>query len=138
MSAFLVKSECINSIVTYLHQQCLAVDCSDELGPIDVRSKEDLHRLANAFFALNCAAMDQRYGTAALKHDLEVSGPFAFRFVHRPPVAVYKALSCLLYQCMEGDVPKRELYSALEGLTGRIARRIVQDLPAYEAAPWGD
>jgi hypothetical protein len=52
-------------------------------------------------------------------------------------VTAYKAISCLLYQCAEGDVPECPLYQDLERLAARLAADIVRSLPEYEKAPWG-
>ena len=47
-------------------------------------------------------------------------------------------MSCLLYQCSEGKVPNRRLYDELNRAAGELAQAIVQDLPEYEKASWGD
>lgn len=50
----------------------------------------------------------------------------------------YKAISCLLYQCSEGNVPETSLFGELAKLRNDLAGIIVCGLPEYEAAPWGD
>jgi hypothetical protein len=54
------------------------------------------------------------------------------------PVEQFKAMCCLLYQCCEGKVPNTPLYHELNRAAGELAQRIVQDLPEYEKASWGD
>lgn len=49
----------------------------------------------------------------------------------------YKALTCLRYQCSEGNVPERPEYVALSEAIGELASAIVESLPEYEAAAWG-
>jgi hypothetical protein len=44
----------------------------------------------------------------------------------------------LLYQCSEGDVPEQSLFKALESIISSIANEIIQAMPDYEQAPWGD
>jgi hypothetical protein len=50
----------------------------------------------------------------------------------------FKAIHCLLYQCSEGKVPTSRLYDELNHAAGELAQRIVQDLPEYDKASWGD
>ena len=50
----------------------------------------------------------------------------------------FKAIHCLLYQCCEGNVPNSPLYDELNHAAGELAHRIVQDLPEYDKASWGD
>jgi hypothetical protein len=54
------------------------------------------------------------------------------------PIEMFAAIRCLLYQCHEGTVSKRTLYKELNAVAGELAQRIVQDLPEYERAPWGN
>jgi len=137
MSAFIVSSDCINSIVTYLHKESDRFDWLTERTKINVAAKSDLPRMASALHQLNCEAIGQRYTSVVLRSDLK-GQHFYFRPVERPAIAVYKAVSCLLYQCMEGDVPEQDLYQVLELISHRIAMNIVEALPEYDAAPWGD
>jgi len=44
----------------------------------------------------------------------------------------------LLYQCHEGRVHESRLYDELNHAAGELAQRIVQDLPEYDKASWGD
>ena len=56
MSAFIVAPECVNSIVTYIHEESGRFGwLRDEFG-YDVTQAEDLGRLASALFMLNCTA----------------------------------------------------------------------------------
>jgi hypothetical protein len=54
------------------------------------------------------------------------------------PIEQFKAISCLLYQCSDGNVPNSPLYYELSHAAGELAQRIVQDLPEYDKASWGD
>jgi hypothetical protein len=54
------------------------------------------------------------------------------------PVEQFKAMCCLLYQCSEGKVPNTPLYGELNRAAGELAQRIVEDLPEYYKASWGD
>ena len=137
VSSFLVSPDCINSIVTYLevNQTLHRLDPRLEL---DVCGLDELSSLAEAIYRMNKDALEQRYGKHPDGSVLGKTARFRFRMVHRPAVAVYKACSCLLYQCSEGNIPERKLFKALESVLDIMARDIVTGLPDYEAAPWGD
>ena len=138
MSAFIVGPGCINSIVTYLNQNAWSFGwLQKELG-YGVTLTEDLSRLASALYLLNRTAVAQRYGEGIAAKDESASPVFTFRPVRRDPVAVHKAASCLSYQCSEGEVPEQPLFKALESIIDQVANQIVNKLPAYAAAPWGD
>ena len=80
---------------------------------------------------LNAEAVGWRYGGAK-----EVP-PFRYACVPPPLLHSYKALTCFLYQCEEGDVPKQELFKALNRIRDYWATIIVDESPEYDAAPWG-
>lgn len=102
MSAFIVAPGCINSIVTYLNYHATWFGWLVTDHGFDVTRTEDLHRLAEALYQMNCAAVDQRYGEGtAAKDEAEAPG-FTFHRVVRSSVAVHKAACCLQYQCAEG------------------------------------
>ena len=49
----------------------------------------------------------------------------------------YKALTCLRYQCSEGNVTETVLYKKLCECIADVANEIVTGLPEYDAAVWG-
>ena len=60
------------------------------------------------------------------------------KWANAKPVEQFKAMHCLLYQCHEGKVHESRLYGELNRVAGELAQRIVQDLPEYDKACWGD
>jgi hypothetical protein len=46
------------------------------------------------------------------------------------------AVSCLLYQCSEGNVPETELFRYLDALHDKLAHRIAHDLASARKVPW--
>lgn len=97
---------------------------------------DDLSTLGRELFAMNSRALGARYGD-----QVETAADFA-GYSYRPQLnankcAVLKAIRCLLYQCTEGKVPEETLFKMLEERAARLCYQIVQDLPAYDAAPWG-
>jgi hypothetical protein len=92
---------------------------------------------------LNMEALRQRYGDK----------PLAFTYAHRnhadadPVLARFKAVSCLTYQCCEGDVPETPLYKLLKQVEDDLAQQVAakyklrdgqsrHDFPAYNKLPW--
>lgn len=136
MSAFLVSPRCINSVVTYINRHADIFNWS--LKSHGYNASTDFDRLASDLFALNCEALDQRYGNGTALQDTEGEPQHVFRFVEAEPVAVYKAACCLHYQCSEGEVPQHPLYKALTAIRDTIAGQIISALPSYETASWGD
>ncbi len=47
-----------------------------------------------------------------------------------------KSLDCYLYQCSEGDVPKRKLYKAMDMFCVRLAGFIARNQPEYQESEW--
>jgi hypothetical protein len=46
-------------------------------------------------------------------------------------------MKCWLYQCAEGDVPERELYTFFADVVEKyLLRKIVYNLPEYDQAEW--
>jgi len=142
MSAFIVGDETINVIVGYVwakmqlaKRNYLAKPFAD-LG-YDLVHKSERKRLANDLFRLNCAAVEARYGEGQASE----FRPLDFQYRHFFPESgprVVKAISCLHYQCMEGDIPETsELYAALVKVCDLLCYDIVCDLPGYVNAPWG-
>ena len=84
---------------------------------------------------MNRRALSARYGCGDhLRRPEFVSEKWA----DATPVEQFKAITCLLYQCSEGDVPNSPIYGELNRAAGELAQRIVQDLPEYDKASWGD
>jgi hypothetical protein len=84
---------------------------------------------------LNTRALCARYG----RGDHLRAPEFVFeKWADASPVEQFKAMSCLLYQCCEGDVPHSRLYDEPDRAAGELAQRLVQDLPEYDKASWGD
>jgi hypothetical protein len=141
MSAYVVEDETINRIVAHLESQAMGRDdwgfaqFMREQG-YTMGQRADRERLANAMFALNVRAVEERYGEgeAAKFRPLD----FAPRGV--APVgllATYRALQCWLYQCSEGDVEASALFRLMSQLSDRMAHAIVRNMREYQNGDWG-
>src|SRR5215469_11858010 len=92
-------------------------------------------KIGKKLFLMNRRALRARYGCGEYPNVPE----FVFEnWADAAPVEQFKAMCCLLYQCCEGDVPNSGLYDELSHTAGELAQSIVQDLPEYETASWGD
>ena len=84
---------------------------------------------------MNRRALRARYGRG---EHLNVPEFVFEKWADATPVEQFNAMCCVLYQCCEGKVPNSRLYAALNRSAGELAQSIVQDLPEYEKAAWGD
>jgi hypothetical protein len=128
MSAFIVTNQTMNLCVdglAYASENCW----NDRYQGMSL--KNDQEKVGQFLFAMNTDAVNQRYN-----EDTPVP-EFQYLWLGQvAPVASYKALQCLLYQCSEGDVPERTAFKELQMLVQALANRIISNLPAYEAADW--
>ena len=83
---------------------------------------------------LNADALNARYGDEEPVESNLYEMPAIFPTVSR--IQFYKLLQSFLYQCAEGDIPKRPLFLALESLKYAAASKIIESLPEYESARW--
>ena len=142
MSAFIVEDKTINKIVTWFRREIYRREssCIDHLAKkYDIDLISDLwdEPLAKAMFALNCNAVNARYGEG----EAEKFRPLDYTYRPEPYltlIEVFKALQCWLYQCCEGDIPETsKLYQFFREIENYLARKIVSNLPEYDNAEWG-
>ena len=140
MSAFVVNSNVMAKVVTAILLNLDTFDgestCRVALlaSPTDAQ-KEAGTSIGKRLFLLNRRALRARYG----RGDHLRCPEFVFeRWADATPVQQFKAISCLLYQCHEGKVHESRLYAELNHAAGELAQRIVQDLPEYDKASWGN
>lgn len=140
MSAYVVENATINRVVSFLaidrEGDYLRRTILRETG-CDLSTREGKDALGKAMFALNCNAVDQRYGEGESKSFRDdMTYTFALDIaINR--LQAYKSLNCWLYQCAEGDVPGSSLlYAAMERVKGEMADDIVSRLPQYESQKW--
>jgi len=140
MSAFIVEDRTICKIVTWLtysQDSTWFKNKVEELG-YDLSKDLSVEKLAKDMWALNCNAVDVRYGSG----QADEMGGRTFRFNHAGSgisrIEIIKAISCWNYQCSEGDeVPNHPLYKVMEKISDSLAQQIVSRLPEYDRLPWG-
>jgi len=140
MSAFMVNNNVMAKVVTAI---LLNLDAFDGEGtcrvallasPTDAQ-REAGTKIGRKLFLLNRRGLRARYGCGEHLRLPE----FVFeRWADATPIEQFKAMFCMIYQCSEGKIPESRLYDELSRAAGELAQRIVQDLPEYEKASWGD
>lgn len=125
MSAFIVSDETLACVVSAFERLRSVRDNSP------IHSRDELSRLGNQFAKLNADAVEQRYGDP-------VAVATKFQYNHRAysKVQQFKCLQCLIYQCSEGDVPKRKLFKMLQDRANSLACEIVNESKEYNVAKW--
>ena len=140
MSAFMVNTNVMAKVVTAI---LLNLDTFDGestrrvkllAAPTD-EQKDAGSKIGRKLFPMNRRALRSRYGCGG---DIRLAEFIFERWADATPVEQFAAMRCLLYQCCEGKVPNDRLYGELNHAAGEIAQRIVQDLPEYDKASWGD
>ena len=136
MSAFLVSHNTMHDVVAEI------LDITDGLRYYVSPERGTISKFADAsvigrkLFEMNHQALHARYGEPVPAFE-------TIRYVFQPRkalpsrVARLKAMECFLYQCMEGDVDKSELFAEVERIAGRTAMKLVNETSAWVAAPWG-
>ena len=140
MSAFIVNTKVMAKVVTAI---LLNLDMFDGestsrtallASPTDAQ-KDAGTKIGRKLFLMNRRALYARYGCGG---DIRLAEFVFERWADARPVEQFKALHCLLYQCCEEKSPNSRLYDELNRAAGELAQRIVQDLPEYDKASWGD
>jgi hypothetical protein len=140
MSAFMVNINVMAKVVTAVLLNFDTFDGkSTARGPLLAAptdaQKEAGTNIGRKLFVLNRRALRARYGRG---DHLRCPGFVFQNWTDATPVEQFKAIHCLLYQCHEGKMHESRLYGELNHAAGELAQRIVQDLPEYDKASWGD
>lgn len=143
MSAWMFSHEGMNRVVD-------AIVWAHEVKgfePIDLSAYPTRTDLGNALFAMNSAALYDRYG-----NDPDYNDPPP-GYVYQPSdasiVQLCKSAHCFQYQCHEGAVPSTDLYKAFHQIVELLDKEIGYDDESadtwrgsanqklYDAAIWG-
>jgi len=138
MSAFIVEDKTINRIVNMLVHEINhnpeSYNLKEKLSELGYNLSDNsfAEKLAKDMFDLNVSAVRQRYSEReeAPKFTYSQSSPISF-------MQTFKSLSCWVYQCTEGDVPKSNLYKFFADVAETyLLKKIVYGLPEYDNAEW--
>ncbi len=143
MSAYVVKDEVINKIVSWIELQFMgtrypyveAVRLIKDLG-YDLMKDEDYQRLARDMHKLNDMAVSYLYNMEEEAPNID----FKYRFISSPgtTVQIFKNLENWLYQCNEGKFNETPLYKIMEEMKNRIACYYISESAEYKTAQWGE
>jgi hypothetical protein len=142
MSAYIVDDETINKIVSYLYAKANGPDPNidwkhTKLGKMgyDPKSILSCAELGKKMFALNVAAVNERYGEGEAEKFRPLD--FKYLFVAASQIEVIKALKAWKYQCTEGTVPDLALYKAMTEVHCLLCIDFVEQTEEYEIVEWG-
>jgi len=129
MSAFLVKNSTLSKL-------------ADALRKYDRDLYEEYERnydLAKDLYEMNVQALKERYEDPTdLIRPFEFTDEFWMDIENnqKDKAQFFMSLSCYLYQCCEGDVPKSELYKRLEDIEHKLAHEIAMEWAEKKSAEW--
>ena len=127
MSSFILNNYTINALLrgfTYIEKRETFKNYAWDNGFINAGQK-----LVN----LNNEAVNYRYN--------DKEKPFKFVEIETIDLNDFqflKTLSCFLYQCSEGNIPKKALFKKLRELEESRTAKIVSEINEYKNAKWGD
>lgn len=140
MSAYMVSSDTINRIVTYLSKEFRDDSFTRrnflEKSGIDF-SGDWKNELVNKMYKLNTLGVYNRYDN---RHPDMFTDEDNYKYevkLYNNKYEVLKSLHCFLYQCNEGDNDKISLYNALKDIENHIAYDLVTSTKEYDMAQWG-
>lgn len=135
MSSFVVSYATIAETVKFLVQHSTCSQTLHEYDPLRHDYAAEPEKLTADIYQMNLDAVAHRYGAASAEPCSDnLSGRGICRIT---PVQAVKSLACILYQCDEGDVSLRPLYTLLETMRNQVALGIVTNSNEYDAADWG-
>ena len=144
MSSYMVRNDTINHIVSYVlcKNHSYTPECIRELKDKYTifnelgTSTESETNLMKDLVKLNKAGVFARYGN---KKDVMFEGTDDYKFKSielESREQTLKSIHCFLYQCNEGNVPKKKLYKQIEDVAQYLSADIIESLPAYQNATW--
>ena len=90
----------------------------------------------NKYIDLNIRALNERYQDSELMYKGFEYITEAHREFNFNKYQLLKALSCLKYQCSEGDIPEEEAYKELREDIYNIMYEIIYTSPEYNNTHW--
>lgn len=136
MSAYVVQDKTINKIISKLrldrNGQWMLAKIKQDTG-LDLNDNSDATIYGKSLLLMNIDAVNQRYS----EHEDGTAELDSYKFkleINHSKMNAYKAISCYLYQCSEGDVPNYALYRQVEDIKHSWAGDLVRSMPEYETA----
>ena len=136
MSSYIVKDKTLNRFLTWLYFLPSANKSSvyrklNDLG-FALNEEIDFEILGKAMQKMNYEAVNYRYDKKN-----KPDGWFTFQNEQTKDVQVLKSLQCFLYQCTEGNIPKKKLYKCLKLIEDLLKNDIIEKNTDYNLMEWG-
>ena len=106
----------------------------------DLTNPVGLETLGDELLAMNQDAVMQRYPDDPVTELPGPNKPGVFSYSRGMPpslVQAHKSITCLVYQCSEGDVVGRPLYHQLVEYGHELAEAYLMGLSEWDSAKWG-
>lgn len=140
MSAYVVENSTISKLLNFWQAQGFAGNRHPGI-PLFAKqlaigaTREHITAMGQQMQDLNKRAVGERYPDGRIMTDCD---PYEYESTMPPtPIAAFKALQCLLYQCSERTTDEQPLFKELSEYSRDLAQHIVANLPEYDACPWG-
>lgn len=96
----------------------------------------DFDRLYQEFYIMNRNAVIQRYDEKEESDYIKLPDKVNWNDGKLNKYQALKSMTCLRYQCSEGNVPETKLYNLLEEIISCWQAYIIDGIPEYEQAKW--
>jgi len=140
MSSWIVEDKTINRILTWIDRLSANTITGSSVYKLfkkigyDLTEKNDykeLDKLGQEMLKMNYKAINARYDSK------KRATKYEFKRELVDIVQVLKSLQCFTYQCCEGDVPKMELYIALNRIEEILMSEVISEKTNYNEMEWG-
>ena len=149
MSCFIVSDDTISKIAKMIHIDYCEFLHSNYSVLLSRKDKEKLLKILKctheelcpsiifkALKKLNLQAYNSRYGEKIIKSDLQGYNKNV-KIDDLVSLQMYKSLQCFLYQCMEGQYKKKQMYNFMEKIEHKLIDFLMSQSEEYKALKWG-
>lgn len=136
----MVSTDCMRTVVNAIladRYRPAGRQHNSSFAGVALHDRDAAAQIAARLYAMNQQAIRQRYPDTHSEGGYDEIPDYHPGGYPPRPVAAHKAITCLLYQCSEGNVVQSPLYRELLTLRDTLANQIVADMPEWEKAPWG-
>jgi len=139
MSAYHVDTECFGKVLKAISKAGAYGPRHNEIQKLKDQYNKNPGKVLVNLINLNRLSLDERYEDSK---DMyvgvnQVKAVWLSKQLGHNDVALYKSLSCFLYQACEGKAVKKSLYKTLSAIQDVFAHDLVRQVPGYEDAKWG-
>ena len=140
MSAYQVDTECLGKVLKAIRRSGAYGPRYKAINKLKTDYKNNPSKVFNQLLDLNRLSLAERYPDDSHELHSDVNKDKAVWYskqLGNNDIALYKSLSCFLYQSCEGKAVKKSLYKTLSAIQDVFAHDLVREVPGYEDAKWG-